>query len=106
MHNPSNQHMSPVNRTLAYLKSSLGKGILFSKHGHLNIEGYTISDFAGSKLDMKSTSEYVSFVGGNSVTCRSKKQSVVLLSNAEVEYRALHHATNGNSKNCKYDEDY
>ena len=64
MHNPSNQHMSFVNHILAYLKSSPGKGILFSKHGHLDIEGYTDSDFAGSKLDRNSTSGYVSFVRG------------------------------------------
>ena len=68
MHNPSNQHMSIVNRILAYLKPSPGKGILFSKHGHLDIDGYTNSDFAGSKLDKKSTLGYVSFVGGNLVT--------------------------------------
>ena len=59
MHNLSNQHMSTFNRILAYMKSSLGKGILFSKHGHLDIEGYTNSDFAGSKLDRKSTSGYI-----------------------------------------------
>ena len=59
MHNLSNQHMSTFNRILAYMKSSLGKGILFSKHGHLDIEGYTNSDFEGSKLDRKSTSGYV-----------------------------------------------
>ena len=45
MHNSSNQHMSVVNRILANLKSSPGKGILFSKHGHLDIEGYTDSNF-------------------------------------------------------------
>lgn len=93
MHNPSEQHMSAVNRILAYLKSSPGKGILYSKEGHLDIMGYTDSDFAGSRLDRKSTSGYVSFVGGNLVTWRSKKQNVVSLSSAEAEYRALHHAT-------------
>ena len=93
MHNPSNQHMSIVNHILAYLKSSPGKGILFSKHGHLDIEGYTDSDFAGSKLDRNSTSGYVSFVRGDLVTWRSKKKSVVSLSSAEAKYRALHHAT-------------
>ena len=64
MHNLSNQHMRGVNCILAYLKSSLGKGILFSKNEHLDIKGYTDSDFVGSKLDRKSTSGYVSFVGG------------------------------------------
>ena len=93
IHNPSNQHMSVVNHILAYLKFSLGKGILFSKHGHLEIEGCTNSDFIGSKLDSKSTSGYVSFVEGNLVTWRSKKQSVVSLSCAEAKYHALRHAT-------------
>ncbi|CAJ2642525.1 unnamed protein product [Trifolium pratense] len=88
MHNPSEQHMSAVNRILAYLKSSPGKGILFSRHGHLAIVGYTDSDFAGSKLDRKSTSGYLSFVGGNLVTWRSKKQKVVSLSSAEGSYMA------------------
>ena len=62
MHNPSNQHMSVVNHILAYLKSSPGKGIFLSKHGHLDIEGYTDPNFARSKLDRKSTLGYVSFV--------------------------------------------
>ena len=93
MHNPSNQHMSVVNHILAYLKPSPGKGILFSKRGHLDIEGYTNFDFVGSKLDRKSTSGYVSFVDGNLVTWRSKKQSMVSLSNVEAEYRILHHTT-------------
>ena len=45
MHNPSYQHMSTINHILASLKSSPSKGILFSKHGHLDIEGYTDSYF-------------------------------------------------------------
>ena len=68
MHNLSNQHMSAVKCILTYLKSSPGKRILFSKHGHLDIEGYTEFDFAGTKLDRKSTSGYVSFFRGNLVT--------------------------------------
>ena len=93
MHNPSDQHMNAVNRILAYQKSSPGKGIMFSKHGHLDIVGYIDSDFASSKLDRKSTLGHVSFVGGNLVTWRSKKYNVVSLSSAEAEYRALHYAT-------------
>jgi len=91
MHNPSSRHMSAVNRILAYLKSSPGKGIMLSRHGHLDIVGYTDSDFAGSKLDRKSTSGYVSFVGGNLVTWRSKKQTVVARSSAKAEFRAVAH---------------
>lgn len=39
--------------------------------------------------DRRSTSGWCSFVGGNLVTWRSKKQSVVARSSAEAEYRAV-----------------
>lgn len=92
MPNPGIQHVGVVDRIIQYLKSSLDKGILFSKNGNLDIEGYTYSDYAGSKFDRKSLSGYASFVEGNLVTWRSKKQIVVSLSSTEAEYRALHHA--------------
>ncbi|KAM2117662.1 hypothetical protein ACFX1Q_010747 [Malus domestica] len=72
---------------LRYLKGSSGKGILFKKNNHLRVEGYTDTDWAGSVDDMRSTSGYLTFVGGNLVTWRSKKQNVVARSTAEVEYR-------------------
>ena len=66
---------------------------MFSKHKHLDIEDYANSNFFGSKLNRKSILGYVSFVKGNLVIWRSKKQNVVSLSSAEVEYHVLHHAT-------------
>ncbi|CAL8157661.1 unnamed protein product [Prunus armeniaca] len=36
----SEDHMNAVLWMLIYLKSALGKGLIFSKHGHLNIDGY------------------------------------------------------------------
>jgi hypothetical protein len=84
MHNPSEDHMNAVIRILRYLKSSPGKGLMFSKNDHLRVEGYTDADWAGSVSDRKSTSGYFTFVGGNLVTWRSKKQNVVALSSAEA----------------------
>ena len=72
MHNPSKNYMKAVVRILRYLKSSPGKGLMFRKHSHLNIEGYTDVDWTGSS-DNKSTSGYFTFVGDNLVTWRSKK---------------------------------
>ena len=37
--------------------------------------------------DRRSTSGYFTFVGGNLVTWKSKKQNVVARSSAEVEFR-------------------
>ena len=39
--------------------------------------------------DRRSTSGYCTFVGGNLVTWRSKKQNVVARSSAEAEFRAM-----------------
>ncbi|XP_019425747.1 PREDICTED: uncharacterized protein LOC109334402 [Lupinus angustifolius] len=43
----------------------------------------------GSKNDRKSTFRYFTFVGGNLVTWRSKKQPVIARSSAEVEFRGM-----------------
>ncbi|BBN68699.1 ABC-2 type transporter family protein [Prunus dulcis] len=89
MHSPSEDHMNAVLQILRYLKSAPGKGLMFSKHGHLNIDGYSDADWAGNVTDRKSTSGYFTFVGGNLVTWRSKKQNVVALSSAEAEFRGM-----------------
>ncbi|KAH9754441.1 hypothetical protein KPL71_015444 [Citrus sinensis] len=90
MHNLGEQHMKAVMRILRYLKTNPGKGILFSKNeDYSNIEVYIDADWAGSVSDRPSTSGYFTFVGGNLVTWRSKKQHVVARSSAEVEYRGM-----------------
>jgi hypothetical protein len=89
MHCPSEEHMEAVTRILKYLKSSPGKGLIFSKNGNLEVKGYTDADWARNCLDRKSTSGYFTFVGGNLVTWRSKKQNVVALSSAESEFRGM-----------------
>ena len=44
MHNPSKEHLSVVIRILRYLKSSPGSGLMFRKHGHLDVEGHSDAD--------------------------------------------------------------
>ncbi|KAL5540403.1 hypothetical protein UlMin_042426 [Ulmus minor] len=89
MHDPRKPHMDAVECILRYLKSAPGKGLLFAKHNHLKVEGYTDADWAGSADNRRSTSGYFTFVGGNLVTWRSKKQPVVARSSAEAEYRGM-----------------
>ncbi|CAL8999384.1 unnamed protein product [Prunus brigantina] len=50
MHSPSEDHMNAVLRILRYLKSAPGKGLIFSKHGHLNIDGYSDADWVEAKF--------------------------------------------------------
>ena len=90
MHNPEEQHMNAVMRILRYLKHAPGKGILFSKNkDYQNVHAYTDADWAGAVDDRRSTSGYFTFVGGNLVTWRSKKQNVVARSSAEAEFRGM-----------------
>ncbi|RVW92035.1 Retrovirus-related Pol polyprotein from transposon RE1 [Vitis vinifera] len=89
MHNPLRKHMEAVYRILRYLKMTPGKGLFFRKTENRDTEVYSDADWAGNIIDRRSTSGYCSFVWGNLVTWRSKKQSVVARSSAEAEYRAL-----------------
>jgi hypothetical protein len=81
--------MEVVHRILRYLKGILGRGIWFRKNGHLNLVGYCDADWASSRDDRRSTSDYCVFVVGNLVSWRSKKQAFVARSTAEAEYRAM-----------------
>ncbi|RVW27735.1 Retrovirus-related Pol polyprotein from transposon RE2 [Vitis vinifera] len=62
---------------------------LLSRTTKKEIEIFSDADWAGSVTDRRSTSGYCSFVWGNLVTWRSKKQSVVARSSAEAEFRAM-----------------
>nr|AAP54332.2 retrotransposon protein, putative, unclassified [Oryza sativa Japonica Group] len=89
MHDPRSGHMDVVYRILRYLKASPGKGIWFKKNGHLDMEGYCDADWGSCLDDRRSTSGYCVFIGGNLVSWRSKKESVVSRSTAEAEYRSM-----------------
>ena len=89
MNNPTEKHMTAVIRILRYLKMTPGKGLFFQRTTKKEIEIFSDADWAGSVTDRRSTSGYCSFVWGNLVTWRSKKQSVVARSSAEAEFRAM-----------------
>ncbi|RVW12470.1 Retrovirus-related Pol polyprotein from transposon RE1 [Vitis vinifera] len=67
---------------------SAGK-VYSSERQNRDTEVYSDADWARNIIDRRSTFGYCSFVWGNLVTWRSKKQSVVARSSAEAEYRAL-----------------
>ena len=90
MHNLEEQHMNAVMHILRYLKSAPRKGILFTKNVDCqSVDAYSDADSAGAIDDRRSTSGYFTFVGGNLVTWRSKKQNVVARSSAEVEFTGM-----------------
>lgn len=76
--------MEQYAKFLGILKDPLWKGLLLKKCENRNIEVFTDADWAGSAEDRKSSFGYCTFVWGNLVTWRTKKQNVVARSNAEA----------------------
>ena len=63
--------------------------MFFKKGESREVEAYTDADWASSVVDRRSTSGYCTYIWGNLVTWRSKKQNVVARSSAEAEFRSL-----------------
>ncbi|XP_049344160.1 secreted RxLR effector protein 161-like [Solanum verrucosum] len=90
---PTVEHWAALEQILCYLKRAPGLGILYSNHNHTHIECFADADWAGSKINKRSTTGYCIFVGGNLVAWRCKKQNVVSRSSAESEYRVMSQST-------------
>ena len=59
---------------------------MVSQGAHFDLVGFLDSDYAGCKVDWKSTSGGCQFLGRSLVSWSSKKQNFVALSTAEAEY--------------------
>ncbi|XP_020978111.1 uncharacterized protein LOC110271503 [Arachis ipaensis] len=86
--NPKESHLSAVKRIMKYLLGTLNVGLWYPKGSTCDLIGYSDSDFAGCKLDRKSTSGTCHLLGNSLVSWHSKKQVSVALSTAEAEYVA------------------
>ncbi|CAH9101308.1 unnamed protein product [Cuscuta epithymum] len=86
--NPKESHLNAVGRILRYLKGTVNLGLWYPKESGFYLVGYSDADFAGCKLDRKSTSGGAQFLGDKLVCWSSKKQNCVSTSTAEAEYVA------------------
>ena len=93
MKDPRLPHWEVVIRIVRYLKAHPGCSLLYKANGHLWVEAYIDTDQAGSPSDRKSTTVHCTFLGGNLITWRSKKKTIVARSSAEAEYRAMAHTS-------------
>nr|KYP49021.1 Copia protein [Cajanus cajan] len=86
--NPKESHMKCVKRILKYLKGTTNVGLWYPKGVSLSLIGYLDSDYAGCRLDRKSTSGTCHLLGSALVSWHSKKQACVALSTTEAKYIA------------------
>ncbi|WVZ80759.1 hypothetical protein U9M48_028212 [Paspalum notatum var. saurae] len=85
---PKESHLTAVKRILRYLKHTPSIGLWYPKGASFELLGYKDSDFAGCRVERKSTSEGCHLLGRSLVSWSSKKQNCVSLSTAEAEYIA------------------
>ena len=86
--NPKESHLIAVKCIFKYLKGTPNLCIWYPKGTGFDLIGYTDLDFAGCKIDRKSTSGRCQFLGRRLVSWYSKKQHSVSTSTAEAEYIA------------------
>jgi hypothetical protein len=83
---PREVHLKAVKRILRYLKHTPNIGLWYPKGAQFELIGYSDSNYAGCKVDRKSTSGCCQFLGRSFVSWSSKKQNSVALSIAEAKY--------------------
>lgn len=88
MHQPTSVHFQAAKRVLRYLAGSPNQGILLASQSGAKLTAYCDSDWAGCQNTRWSTSGSCIMLGQSPLSWKSKRQSVVARSTAEVEYRA------------------
>jgi hypothetical protein len=89
--NPKEVHLRAMKRIMRYLVYTPKFGLWYPKGSTFDLIGYSDADWAGCKIDRKSTSGTCQFLGRSLVSLASKKQNSVALSTAEAKYIATCH---------------
>ena len=85
--------MEAAKRVLRYLKGVPGQGWLLRSDSDLQVYAYCDADQGTCPLTRCSLSGYYVTIGGSPMLWKSKKQSTISTSSAEVQYRAMANAT-------------
>jgi hypothetical protein len=88
---PKEAHLRAIKRILRYLVYTPKFGLWYPRGSTFDLIGYSDADWAGCKINRKSTSGTCQFLGRSLVPWASKKQNSVALSTAEAEYIAASH---------------
>src|ERR1044072_8633676 len=81
---PRETHLTAVKIILKYLKGTTNLGLCYRKSREYKLLGYCDADFAGDRIERKSTSRSCKFLGENLISWSSKRQSTIALSTAKA----------------------
>jgi hypothetical protein len=88
---PKEVHLRAVKRIMRYLVYTPKFGLWYPRGSTFDLIGYSDADWAGCKIERKSTSRTCQFLGRSLVSWVSKKQNSVALSTTEAEYIDVGH---------------
>ncbi|KAK6149381.1 hypothetical protein DH2020_016906 [Rehmannia glutinosa] len=71
---PKESHMNAAKRILRYLKGSQEVGLWYPKEGGFKLIGYSDSDYAGCRVDRKSTSGTCQMLGNRLISGLSRSK--------------------------------
>ena len=83
---PKESHLTTVKRIFRYLKGTTNHGLLYNKSKDYKLVGFCDADYAGNRIERKSTSGGCQFLGENPISWSSKRQSTRALSTTEAKY--------------------
>jgi len=83
---PREPHLTGVKRIFRYLKGTTNLGLLYKKSSDYKLVGLCDADYAGDRIERKSTSGNFQFLGYNLISWASKRQATIALSTTEAEY--------------------
>jgi len=83
---PREPHLTAVKRIFRYLKGTTNLGLLYKKTSDYKLVGFCDADYAGDRIERKSTSGNCQFLGDNLISWASKRQATIALSTVEAEY--------------------
>ncbi|CAI9762466.1 unnamed protein product [Fraxinus pennsylvanica] len=87
MANPGETHWDAMKWLLRYIKGTSNLGIQFRKQAEsVILKGFTDSDYAGDRINRKSTSSYMYTLCNSCTSWKSQLQKIVALSSTEIEY--------------------
>jgi len=91
--NPVMDHWKATKKVLRYLQGTKDHVLLYRKCDHLEVVGYSDSDFGGCRDSRKSTFGYVFLLFEGEISWKSVKQDCIATSTMEAEFVACYEAT-------------